>query len=81
MGLESGGRFGSEGGVFSVGVVVGFDGGEDLYLGIGVSDERAVLEHFGFQVPMSRAERDSQPQAARRAGAAAPGNDSVQALC
>ena len=49
MGLESGGGLVSEGGVFSVGVVVGFDVGEDLYSGIGVSDERAVLEHFGFQ--------------------------------
>ena len=49
MGLESGGRLVSEGGVFSVGVVVGFDVGEEFDAGIGVSDEGAVLEHFGFQ--------------------------------
>ena len=49
MGLESGGGLVSEGGVFSVGVVVGFDVGEDFYAGIGVIDEGAVLEHFGFQ--------------------------------
>ena len=38
MGLESGGGLVSERGVFSVGVVVGFDVGEDLDAGIGVSD-------------------------------------------
>ena len=49
MGLESGGCLVSEGGVFSVGVVVGFEVGEDLDAGIGVSDKRAVLEHLGFE--------------------------------
>ena len=49
MGLERGGRFVSEGGVFAVGVIIGFDVGEDPYPGIGVGDERAVLEHPGFE--------------------------------
>ena len=49
MGLESGGILVSEGGVFPVGVKVGFDGGDDRNAGIGVRDERAVLEYFGFQ--------------------------------
>ncbi len=44
MGLESDGGLLSEGGMLSMGVVVGFDVGENLYVGIGVSDERAVLE-------------------------------------
>lgn len=42
-GLERGGRLGSERGVFSMGIIVGFEGGEDPYPGIGASDERAVL--------------------------------------
>ena len=49
MGLESGGGLVSEGGVFAVGVVVGFDVGEDLDVGIGVGDESAVLEHLGLE--------------------------------
>ena len=49
MGLESGGCLVSDGGVFAVGIVVGFDEGEDLDVGIGVVDESAVLEHFGFE--------------------------------
>ena len=49
MGLESGGCLVSEGGVFAVGVVIGFDEGEDFDVGIGVGDESAVLEHFGLE--------------------------------
>ena len=48
MGLESGGGLVAEGGVFAVDVVVGFDGGEALDVGLGVGDERAVRKHFGL---------------------------------
>ena len=34
----------------SVGVAGGFDGGEDLDAGIGVSDARAVRKHFNLEV-------------------------------
>ena len=48
MGLESGGCFVSEGGVFAVGVIVGFNVGEEFNAGIEVADEAAILE----RVPM-----------------------------
>ena len=47
--LERGGGFVSEGGVFSMGVVVGFDVGEEFDAGIGVGDERAVGKHLGLE--------------------------------
>ncbi len=49
MFLELDWGFVAQRGVFAVGIVVGFDVGEDLHTGVGVVDEAAALEHFAFQ--------------------------------
>ena len=52
MGLERGGGLVSEGGVLSVGVGVGFDGGEEFDAGIGVGDEEPSWSISVLRVPM-----------------------------
>ena len=48
LGRESGGGLVAGGGVFAVGVVVGFEVGEEIGVGIGVDAEGLVLEHLGL---------------------------------